>query len=105
MASTKALYGATLLLAGVAGYSTGWSTRPPVVKTVTFEEQMLLEYEQNWRLGAADVEKLRAVLGDFSREMDALRKEFDSRFGDQVTLVKDKYDARIAAILVPEKRR
>jgi hypothetical protein len=105
MASTKALYGLTLVLAGLAGFSTGWSTRPPEVKYETLEEKMLREYEANWLLGPAETEKLRAVLGDFARELEALRKEFDSSFGDQVTLVKDKYDARIFAILTPEKRR
>src|SRR5688572_22839383 len=105
MANTKALYGATLVLAGLAGFSTGWTTRPPEVKYLSMEEQMLLEYERNWALGPPELEKLRAVLGEFKREMDALTKEFDTSFGDQVTLVKDKYDAKIAAILTPEKRR
>jgi hypothetical protein len=105
MANTKALYGVTLALVGAAGFSTGWTIRPPEVRYLTLEEQMMAEYEQNWRLTPAETERLRAVLGEFTREMDALRNEFDSRFEGQVTLVKDKYDAKIAAILVPEKRR
>lgn len=105
MAGTKALYGASLVLAGLAGFSTGWTTRPPEVRYLTFEGRLLADYEENWRLAPAETERLQAILADFSREMDALRKEFDSRFGDQVTLVKEKYDAKIAAILTPEKRR
>src|SRR5690349_16542152 len=105
MASTKALYASTLVLAGLAGFSTGWTVRPGEVRYGTLEEKMLVDYERNWRLTPAEVEKLRAILGELSREMDALRKEFDSKFGDQVTLVKDKYDAKILAILTPDKRR
>jgi len=105
MASTKALYGATLVLAGLAGFSTGWTTRVPEVKYLSFEEKLLADYEQNWKLTDAETEKLRGILGEFTREMDTLRKEFDTRFGDQVDLVKSKYDSRIFAILTPEKRR
>ena len=105
MASTKTLYGLTLALAGLAGFSTGWTTRTPEVRYETMSEKMLREYEANWRLGPAETERLRAVLDEFTREMDALTREFDSKFGDQVTLVKNKYDAKIFAILTPEKRR
>lgn len=105
MIGTKALYGSTLLLAGLAGFSTGWTARPAEVRFASFTERRLHEYETHWRIGAAEREELRAILAEFEKEIEGLRREFDRNFEGQVTAVKDRFDRRIEAILVPAKRR
>lgn len=106
MTGTKTLYASTLALAGLAGFSTGWTVRPAEVRAVvSFEERLMMDYEATFRMAPAERDSLRALLHDFSVELDSLRTEFDKKFGDQVDAVKDKYDARIRAILTEDKRK
>lgn len=106
MTGTKTLYAATLGLAGLAGFSTGWSVRPVEVRpVVSFEERLLVEYEGAYRVTAEERERLRGILRDLGVELDSIRNEFDRKYGDQVDAVKDRYDARIREILTPDRRR
>ncbi len=106
MIGTKSLYASTLALAGLAGFSTGWSARPVEVRpVVSFEERALLEYAQAYRITPEERERLRAILHDVVVEIESLRGEFDRKFGPQVDAVKDRGDARIRAILTPDRRR
>ena len=106
MMNTRALYGVTLALAGAAGFSTGWSVKPVVERpVVSFVDRNLMEFEQGWRMTPEERESLRAILRDFDGELDSLRREFDGKYKDQVDAVKDRYDARIRAILTADKRR
>jgi hypothetical protein len=106
MTSTKTLYASTLALAGLAGGATGWSARPVEVRqVVSWKEQKLADYESAFRVTPEERERLRAILEEVEAEIDALRKEFDRKFGPQVDAVRDRYDARIGAILTPDKRR
>lgn len=105
MNGTRALYSTTLLLAGMAGFSTGWAVRPPERAFVTPEEQKMLSYEVAFRLSDTDREALRGVVRDYFARLDALSREFDRKFESQVDAVEDEMDARVAAILTPDKRR
>ena len=105
MTSTKTLYATTLLLAGLAGFSGGWAARPPEKVFVDARERRVLEYERAYRLSAEDREELRAVLGRYFDAIDELRREFDRRYEDQLQALADEYDAEIASILTPDKRR
>ncbi len=105
MTGTKGLYTITLVLAGAAGFSTGWAARPAQVEYLSFEERYLVELEKNYRLTPAEVASLRTILDSLAKEREGLAREFDRKYGDQVDALKAKYDARIQAIVTPEKRR
>ena len=106
MTSTKTLYSMTLVLAGLAGFSTGWTVRPAEVRVVvSFEERLLMDYEAAYRIPAAERERLRGILQEFSADMETLRTEFDRDYGAQVDALKDRYDARIREICTPDRRR
>ena len=106
MTATKTLYASTLALAGLAGFSSGWALRPVEVRpVVSFVERNLWEYEEGWKITPGERESLRAILRDYETELKGLGAEFDRKYGDQVNAAKDKYDARIQAILTPARRR
>ena len=106
MTGTRSLYAMTLGLAGLAGFSTGWSVRPVEVRpVVSFKEKYLIEVEQSFRITAEERARLEAILDDYDRDLQSLRTEFDSRFGTQVTEVQDRYNGRLEEILTPDKRR
>jgi hypothetical protein len=106
MTGTKGLYASTLLLASLAGFSTGWSVRPAEVRVVvSFAEKKMMEYEQSYRLSPQDRAALLALLQDYEREMGSLSREFDRKYGDQVDALKDRYDARLGTLLTADKRR
>lgn len=106
MTGTKALYASTLALAGLAGFSTGWTARPVEEKVVTsFEERQLLDYERTFRITPEERERLRAILREVSVEIQALTAEFDRKFGPQLDAVKDRHDPAIRAILTEDRRR
>jgi hypothetical protein len=106
MTSTKALYATTLLFAGLAGFSTGWASRPAEVRVVASpEEQRMLEYEANYRLAPAEVEELRGLVHGYFRDLDDLAREFDQKYEGQVQAVVDRYDAKIRALCTEAKRR
>ena len=105
MNGTRGLYSITLLLAGMAGGATGWAVRPPERVFIAPEEQQMLSYEAAFRLSDADREALRGVVRDYFSRLDALSREFDRKFESQVDAVEDEMDARVAAILTPDKRR
>ena len=106
MNSTKLLYATTLLASGLAGFSTGWASRPQEVRIVVSpEEERMMGYQAHYRLSAGDVEALRPIVKAYFDDLRALAEEFDSRHRDQVRAVEDRYDARIAAICTPEKKK
>ncbi len=106
MSGTKSLYAMTLGLAGLAGFSTGWSVRPVEVRpVVSFREKYLIEVEQSFRITPEERALLEAILADYERELQALRLEFDARFGPQVTDLQERCNGKLGAILTPEKRR
>jgi hypothetical protein len=105
MTGTRTLYAATLVLAGMAGFSSGWAVRPPERILLSREEAKMLSYEENYRLTEADRAALREVVRDFFERIDALAREFDRKFDAQIGAVEDEMDARVAAILTADKRR
>ena len=105
MTGTKSLYAATLVLAGMAGFSSGWAVRPPERVLLSREEAKMLEYEQAYRLSDTDRAALRGVVRDFFERIDGLAREFDRKFDDQIKAVEDEMDARVTAILTADKRR
>ena len=103
---SKPLYAWTLALAGGAGFSAGWSARPPEVRLVTtWQEQEMMMYEAGYRMSPSDREAVRACIAECAKEIDSLSREFDARFQPQVDAVKDRYSARIGSILTGDKRR
>jgi hypothetical protein len=105
MTGTKTLYATTLVLAGMAGFSSGWAVRPPERVLLSREDAMMLSYESAFRMADADREALRAVVRDYFARLDALSRDFDRKFESQVGAVEDEMDARVARILTPDKRR
>jgi hypothetical protein len=106
MTSTRTLYATTLLFAGLAGFSTGWATKPQDVKVIVSpEEQRMLEYEANYRLAPAEVQELRGLVHAYFRDLDDLAKEFDRKYEGQVQAVVDRYDGKIRALCTEAKRR
>jgi hypothetical protein len=106
MTNTKSLYAMTLVLAGAAGFSSGWTAKPQEIRVVVSPvEQRMMEYEASYRLTAADREALRPLLEGYVRETEDLAREFDRKYEGQVQAVLDKYDAKIRAIATPDKRR
>jgi len=105
MLNTKSLYASTLVLASLAGFSSGWASRPPEKVVLTDEDGYLYTYEQAYEMTDADRAEARRIIRDFLAETSQLRKDFDHRFGDQVDALADKYDERIKALLPREKMR
>jgi hypothetical protein len=105
MINTKALYASTLVLAGMAGFSTGWTARPAEVRYASFEDRYLDDLLKHYRLSDEEVANLRSILADLAKEKEGLAREFDRKYHDQVDAVIAKYDVRIQGIVTPEKRR
>jgi hypothetical protein len=106
MTGTKSLYAATLVLAGAAGFSSGWTVKPQEVRVVLSPvEQHMLQYERSYRLTPGEREKLQVLVQGYVDETGSLAHEFDRKYHDQVQAVLDKWDAKIKALLTPDKRR
>jgi hypothetical protein len=96
----------TLGLAGLAGFSTGWSVRPVEVHAVfSFKEKYLLDAGRAFRITPEERAEIEAILDGYERALQALRDEFDSKYGEQVTALETEYNARLGRILTPAKRR
>jgi hypothetical protein len=103
--STKALYATTLMAASLAGFSTGWAVRPGEKIVLTERDRYLHEWTEHYQLDGGDRERLEAILDRYFADLAALRAEFDSKFGDRIGDLKDRYDGEILRVLTVEKRR
>ncbi len=102
---TRTLYAATLALAASAGFSAGWALRPPVKVALSEEERMVAPYEEAYRLDEAERGEVRAIVRRALADLDALRRDFDSKYGAQVQALTDRYDAELRALLPASKKR
>lgn len=106
MTGTKTLYAATLVLAGAAGFSSGWTVKPEKIRIVESPvEIQMLTYEKAYRMTDQERTLLVSYVQGYVNETQALANEFDRKYHDQVVAVLDKWDAKIRALLTPDKRR
>jgi hypothetical protein len=106
MIGTKSLYTATLVLAGAAGFSSGWTAKPREEVVISDPVEIRMRgYERSYRLTDADREALRGFVRDYVKETETLALEFDRKYESQVNAVLDKWDAKIKALLTADKRR
>ncbi len=105
MISTKALYAGTLAAASLAGFSAGWAARPAEIVVVSERDRLLAEFQRDYSLSPSDREALVIVLDEHFSEVDALRAEYEARYGDRVGNLQDRTDRRLKVILTPEKKK
>ena len=62
MMNMKMLTSTTVVIAGLAGFSTGWAVRPPEKLVLNEKERLLYDYETHWNMSEAERTEVKEIL-------------------------------------------